>query len=300
MAKRVKDRTRREAIDDVPMAHLQDQLKDVKKIKKQEKIKKERIKNMPAKGEAPEDITGLITAGMRVDRKKLREERRRLPKQTEGSDSEEEFACLKEETVSLAQVAEDAQKSESESEAEPDRPAAVEKECKKPTETAVKKLLTACSKGLSQMLEVIKEEKNISIWTTGKNKMSPLLVAVTKGQPKLAKWLLYKGAKPRAVDGVKGWNALMWACAVGNVEAVEVLVAKEPTLVNRVSPRSGATALHCLAACKDSVKAAACAEKLLKAGASPAILDGKNKLAVAYVAEGALKKVLLKAQVAKK
>ena len=99
---------------------------------------------------------------------------------------------------------------------------------------------------LKRVMELIGEGEDINQTYSGERKYSdffndyyyldgatPLMFAIFYRDLGIMKYLLDKGADPYTKDDYPyNWNAFLWACAVGNVDVIKMIVKFYPDLIN--------------------------------------------------------------------
>ncbi|WP_300367272.1 ankyrin repeat domain-containing protein [Brachyspira sp.] len=72
---------------------------------------------------------------------------------------------------------------------------------------------------------------------------TPLMFAIFKGNPRIAKQLIDKGANVKARDN-EGSSVFLYACGFGNGNIIRMLLVKDRTLVNDKTPNGNVNGLH--------------------------------------------------------
>ena len=99
---------------------------------------------------------------------------------------------------------------------------------------------------LKRVMELIGEGEDINQTYSGERKYSdffndyyyldgatPLMFAIFYIDLGIMKYLIDKGADPYTKDDYPyNWNAFLWACAVGNVDVIKMIVKFYPDLIN--------------------------------------------------------------------
>jgi ankyrin repeat protein/Ca2+-binding EF-hand superfamily protein len=116
------------------------------------------------------------------------------------------------------------------------------KACKQAVDDSKKTCLhIACREGHSDIVEYLVNH-GWSLEARDKLLSTPLHLACTSGHSHITAFLLLKGADPRARDSL-GRNSLLFAVCSQSTETVEVLLKKDPSLIES-KDYSGRSALH--------------------------------------------------------